>query len=322
MQRILNRGLTAPFIALSLLVLAGLSLTIGVADFDPWRMNSQDWQLLWISRLPRTLALILAGTSLAVAGALMQALARNAFVEPGTTGAMDAALLAILVMQLWLPGLPLMAKMFVSSLCALAASLVLLRMLASLKLSSPVMVPLIGIMFGSVIGAITTFLAYRHNMLQSLSNWSQGDFSAVLQGRYELLWFTAGLTLICYLFAQRFTLMSLGESVSTSLGLPYKALMLLGLVIISLVAGLTVTTVGMLPFIGLMVPNLVRLQQGDNLATSLPWVAAYGALLLLVCDILARVIRFPYEIPLASILGILGGSFFIYLLLRRRDGQP
>lgn len=92
----------------------------------------------------------------------------------------------------------------------------------------------------------------------------------------------------------------------------------IGLVIVSVITALTVVTVGMIPFVGLVVPNLVARVMGDNLRRSLPWVAVTGALLVLACDIIGRVARYPYEIPVGTVFGALGSGLFLYLLLRDR----
>lgn len=300
---------------LPLLLLA--SLMLGAADVSLVRLNEQDTFLLLASRVPRTLALVLAGMALAVAGTIMQMLARNAFVEPGTTGTLEAAMLGLVVMNLWLPGAPVIVKMAASCAVAMVSCLLLMNILSKIPLRSPIMVPLIGIMFGGVIGAVTTFIGYRYNLLQSINNWSQGDFSAIMRGRYELLWLGAVLCMLAYGYAHRLTLASLGQSITRNLGVSYRQVMFVGLMMVSLISAVTVVTVGMIPFLGLVVPNLVRLMLGDHLARTLPMVALVGASFVLACDLLARALRHPYEIPLGTLVGLFGSAFFVYLILRQ-----
>lgn len=306
-----------PLAVLLLLALMLASLLVGVADLSWAALSDQDWLILLVSRLPRTLALVLCGTSLAVSGLIMQMLVRNRFVEPGTTGTLEAATLGLLLMALFAPGLGIFTKMLVAALCALAGSLLFMALLRAIPLRSVVMVPLVGIMLGGVIGSVTLFIAYRHNLMQSLANWTNGDFSAVLRGRYELLWLAAGLTLVAYMTANRFTLIGLGRNLAMNLGLGYRSVMLLGLIIVSLISAVTVVTAGVIPFLGLIVPNVISLMMGDNLRRSLPWVAWLGAVLVLVCDLLGRLLRYPYEIPIGTVMGVLGSALFIYLLLKR-----
>jgi len=306
-----------PLAILVLLLLVGVSLLIGVADFS-WLVDSErDKQILFISRIPRTLALVLSGMSLAVAGLLMQMLVRNRFVDPGTTGTLESAMLGLLLIALFAPELNVFVKMLIATAFAMSGSFLFLGLLRAIPLRSPVMVPLVGIMFGGVIGSATLFLAYRYNLMQALSNWTNGDFSAVLRGRYELLWLGAVLTVVGYIAANRFTLLGLGRHQALNLGLNYRSIMLLGLVIVSFMSSVTVVTVGVIPFLGLIVPNVISILMGDNLRRSLPWVAWLGAVLVLFCDIIGRVIRYPYEIPIGTVMGVIGSALFIYLLLKR-----
>jgi iron complex transport system permease protein len=304
-------------------LLAVLSLFVGVSDVTPSTLldpaqREQALRVLLASRIPRTLALILAGVSLAVAGLLMQMLTRNRFVEPSTAGTVESASLGMLVAALFLPGATIFERMLVSSGFALLGTALFLKILSRIPLRSPLMVPLVGLMLGGVISSATTFLAYRYDLLQALGAWTTGDFSVVLRGRYELLWIAFALAAAAYVAADRFTVAGLGEDFTTNLGLNYRRLMTLGLVIVSMVTASVVSTVGIVPFLGLIVPNVVSLFIGDNMRRSLPWVALLGASTVLVCDILGRSIRPPYEIPIGTVFGVLGSAMFLYLLLNRR----
>lgn len=303
-------------------VLAIVSLFIGVGDvslaalFDPDRTDNA-LELLLVSRIPRTLAIILAGMSMAVAGMIMQMLTRNRFVEPSTAGTVESASLGILLVILFAPETPVFGKMLVASITALAGTALFLRILRSIPLRSVLVVPLVGIMLGGVVSAITTFIAYRYDLLQSLNAWTTGDFSGVLRGRYELLWLAFALTIVAYVAADRFTVAGLGQDFTTNLGLNYRRVVTLGLVIVSAVSASVVVTVGMIPFLGLIVPNVVSLFLGDNMRRAVPWVAVIGAGLVLACDIVGRLIRFPYEIPIGTMMGVVGSAIFLYILLRR-----
>lgn len=317
MQRLVLSG-----IAVALLALA--SLFVGVGEMTPARLWAEGFagdagELLLVSRLPRTLAILLAGTGMAVAGLIMQLLAQNRFVEPSTAGTVESASAGLLVMMLLAPGAPIVAKMIVASVSALGGTCLFLAILARVPLRSPLVVPLVGLMLGGVIQAATSFLAYRFDLLQSLGAWTMGDFSGVLRGRYELLWIAAALTLAAYLAADRLTLAGLGRDLSIGLGLDHRRTVLLGLVIVSLVTAVVVVTVGMIPFVGLIVPNAVSLAMGDNARRSVPFVALSGAGFVLLCDILGRVLAAPYELPVGTVVGVAGAALFLGLLLHRRD---
>lgn len=276
-------------------------------------------RVLIISRIPRTLALVLVGASMAVAGSIMQMLARNRFVEPSTAGTVESAGLGLLAVALLAPGLPLFGRMLVAALFALAGTALFLLILRRVPLRSALLVPLIGLVLGGVVNAVTTFFAYRFDLLQSMQAWTTGDFSAVLRGRYEMLWLALALAAIAYAAADRFTVAGLGEDFAVNLGLRHRRLVTLGLVIVSVITAAAVVTAGVVPFIGLIVPNVVSLFMGDRLRRSLPWIAGLGAAFVLACDIAGRLLLFPYEVPIGTVMGIVGSALFLALLLRGRE---
>jgi iron complex transport system permease protein len=303
------------------IALAIISLTIGVYDlsFASVLRRDEDFEsamVFVVSRVPRTIAIVLVGMSMSVAGMIMQLLARNRFVSPTTAGTSESAGLGILVVTLLAPGASLGVKMLVATVFALAGTALFLTILSRIPLRSPLIVPLVGIMLGGVVASVTTFFAYRYDLLQSLAAWTGGDFSRVLRGRYELLWLSGGLTLLAFLAADRFTVAGMGEAFSANLGLNYRRVLAFGLVIVSTVTAVNVITVGAIPVLGLIVPNVVRLVMGDNVRRAVPWVAVTGAAFLLACDIFGRVVRYPFEIPIGTVVGVVGSAVFLYLLLR------
>nr|WP_153776946.1 ABC transporter permease [Agrobacterium pusense] len=306
------------------LVLAITSLFVGVSNVSLATLFAPDTsadalRVLLVSRIPRTLALILAGSSMAIAGLIMQMLVRNRFVEPSTAGTTESAGLGLLAVTLLAPDTPIFGKMLVAAAFALAGTALFLRILRQVPLRDVLLVPLIGIMLGGVISAVTTFFAYRFDLLQSLGAWMTGDFSGVLRGRYELLWIGFLFAIAAYLAADRFTVAGMGRDFTTNLGLNYRRVMALGLTIVSLVSAVVVVTVGMIPFLGLIVPNVVSLMIGDNMRRSVPWVATLGAVFVLSCDIIGRTVRAPYEIPIGTVVGVIGSALFLYILLRKRN---
>lgn len=306
---------------LVVLLLAVVSLAIGVYDLSLGSLFSlEDLQanmVMLVSRIPRTLAIILVGMSMGVAGMIMQILSRNRFVSPSTAGTNEAAALGILIVTMFAPNSSVITKILVSSVFALAGTALLLLILRRIPLRSPLIVPLLGIMLGGIIAAFTTFLAYRYNFLQSLSAWTTGDFSRILRGRYELLWISGGLTAVAYFAADRLTVAGMGESFTRNLGVNYGRIVALGLTVVSLITAVNVVNVGAIPFIGLVVPNVVSMLVGDNVRRAIPYLAIFGAGFVLLCDILGRTLRFPYEIPIGTMVGFIGGALFLILLLRR-----
>lgn len=308
--------------AVVVLLLAAVSLFVGVADVDPVGAltGHADYHLIATSRVPRTLALVLSGASLAVAGLLMQLLTRNHFVEPSTAGTLDFATVGLLVCALALPGAPIPVKMLVATGFALAGTALFLRIVRALPLRDVLVVPLVGLMLGGVVGSFSTFVAYRTDLVQSLNAWTTGDFSAVISGRYELLWAGAALVVVAGFLADRFTVAGLGEAFTTNLGLDYRRTLAVGMTVVAVVSATTVITVGALPFLGLVVPNIVRATVGDNARRAVPWVALLGAGAVVVCDLVARLIIHPFELPISTVLGVVGAAAFLVLLARGRRG--
>lgn len=300
--------------------LAAVSLFVGVANITVGDVltGRADYELIALSRLPRTLALILAGAALSVAGLIMQLLTRNVFVEPSTAGTLDFATLGLLATALLWPEAPVLAKMALGTAFALLGTALFLRILKVIPLRDVLVVPLVGLMLGGVVGSFSTFVAYRTDLMQSLNAWTTGDFSAVIAGRFELLWIAGVLVVVAALVADRFTVAGLGEAFTTNLGLDYRRTMTLGMTVVAVVSATVVLTVGALPFLGLVVPNVVRAVIGDNARRSVPWVALTGAALVLACDLVARSVIAPYEMPISTVLGVVGAAAFLVLLARGR----
>ncbi|MBI8989034.1 ABC transporter permease [Corynebacterium meridianum] len=294
---------------LTLAALSAVSLLVGVAD--------SEWRIMVVSRIPRTVAILLSGATIAVAGLLMQLLARNRFVEPSTVGTTESAALGLLLVTLFFPAAPIGWKMVAASLTALAGTALFLGAIRRIPNPGLFTVPLVGIMLGSVIGAVATFIAYNYGLLQSLGSWQLGSYAGVLRGRYELLWIIGILVIVSYVAADRFTILGLGHSYAVNAGINARAVEAFGLAVVAVVSAVTVTVVGAIPFLGLVVPNLVSAVMGDNTRRSLPWVALVGAMMCMVCDILGRTIRFPYEMPVGTVMGVLGAAIFLAILYRR-----
>jgi iron complex transport system permease protein len=307
----------------AMLVLAGLSvasLTIGAASVNILEATRDPWAALVLmeSRLPRTLAVILTGAALAVAGVVLQALVRNRFVGPETTGTAESATLGLLAVTILFPASPLWVKMVAASLAAMLGTALFVAVIRRLPMREVMLVPIAGLVLSGVIGAIATFIGWQTDLLQYVNGWlMSGEFSGVLAGRYELLWVAAVAAGLAWFAADRFAILGLGDSVATGLGLSPGAVMRLGLAVVAVVTAMVITTVGLIPFVGLVVPNIVARIMGDNLRASIPVVAVFGAVLLLTCDLIGRLIRFPYEIPVGTILGVVGAVIFLWLLYRR-----
>jgi len=305
---------------ISIIGLSLISLFTGVSDISLSSLWSDAHMrdIFFISRVPRTIALLLAGSAMSVAGLIMQLLTQNRFVEPSLAGTTQSASLGLLIIMVFFPAASIVTKMIVASLFAMAGTVLFMLILRKIVLKSALIVPLVGIMLSSVISAITIFAAMHYDLLQSLGAWvGGGDFSGVIQGRYELLWLVGLLTLLACWVADSFTVAGMGREFATNVGLNYRRVMLMGLAVIAIVSGIIIVVVGALPFLGLIVPNLVSLMMGDNIRKTIPWVCMMGAGLVLLCDIIGRIIRYPFEIPASTILGVIGAVVFLFLLINQ-----
>lgn len=302
---------------LMLLVLTLASLGVGAASIDLRAADGWTVLVLMESRLPRTLAVLLTGAAMAVAGVVIQSLVRNRFVGPDTAGTGESAALGLLGVTLLAPAAPIWVKMIAASLAAMAGTALFMAIIRRLPVREVMLVPIAGLILSGIIGSVVTWIAWQQDLLQFVATWlMSGEFSGVIAGRYELLWIAGLAALMAWFAADRFAILSLGDQVATGLGLSSRGVMRLGMVVVSVVSALVVTTVGMIPFVGLVVPNIVARIMGDNLRASIPVVAAGGAGLLLACDLLGRILRHPYEIPVGTILGIVGSVIFLWLLYR------
>lgn len=312
-----------------LVVLLGLvSLFVGVRDLRPTDILSwgqEEFMLLSLSRFPRTMALIVTGAGISICGLIMQQMTQNRFVSPTTSGALDAAKLGILGTLILLPQATTSIKMAFAFAVTFMASMVFIKIADSIRYRSVIFIPIVGLMFGGIINSITSFFAYRFNIVQDVGasrdiagSWLMGDFSGILEGNYEAIYLCLPAVLITYLYASKFTVVGMGRDFSKNLGLNYRGVLNLGLVCVSLTISAIVVTVGIIPFLGLVIPNMVSLLFGDNLKKTLPYTMLFGAIFLLGCDIIGRLIIFPFEVPIGMMIGMLGGILFLVILLRGR----
>lgn len=309
------------YLVVLLIVLSIVSLFTGVTSIsilDIFSLNEQQLQVLTITRIPRLVSLLIAGISMSVAGLIMQQLSRNKFVSPTTAGTDDSAKLGILVSMMVFSSASTMQKMLIAFVFALLGTLLFMKLLEKIKFKDAIFIPLVGLMFGNIINSVTTFFAYKNDLIQNITSWLQGSFSSVMTGTYELIYVSVPLLIIAYLYANKFTIAGMGEEFSVNLGMNHKRVVNIGLIIVALVSVVVILSVGAIPFLGLVVPNIVSLYMGDNLKKSLIHTALLGAIFLLACDILGRLIIYPYEIPIALTVGVIGSILFLYLLMRRR----
>lgn len=303
-----------------LICLSVVSFSIGVENF---RISSllkggyNEITLAVISRIPRLMSIIITGAGLAIAGQIMQALTKNKFVSPSTAGTMEWCKLGIMLAITVFANAGSLIQTGAAFIVSLAGTLFFMFILNKIKVKDAAMVPLIGIMLGGIVNAFTSFVAYRLDIFQNISSWLNGSFSLITQGKYEMLYIGIPFLILGYIYADKFTISGMGEDFAKGLGINHKAIVFIGLGIIALITSSVVVTVGSIPFIGLIIPNIVSIFKGDNLKGSIMLTAIVGSVFVLLCDIIGRVIIFPYEISVSVIISVIGSAIFLTMLFRR-----
>lgn len=307
------------YLFIILIILSIISLFVGVTNIsvnDILSFNIDKIEILLISRLPRLIAIIGAGVGLSISGLIMQQISKNKFVSPTTAATADFAKLGILFCIMIIPGATIMQKMIISFIFAGLGTILFMKMIKAIKIKNIIFIPLIGMMLGKIIGSITTFFAYKYDLVQNISSWMEGDMSLIMKGSYELLYLSVPMVIIAFLYANKFTIVGMGEDFAINLGVNYNFVVNVGLAIVSLICAVTIITVGNIPFLGLIIPNIVSLYSGDNLKKTLYHTALLGPIFLLACDILGRFIIFPFEMSISLTVGVIGSIIFLYMIVR------
>lgn len=308
-----------PVLLILFIFLTTLSLFVGVSQLSItqiFHLTADQQNILVSSRIPRTVSIIISGSSLALAGLIMQQMMQNKFVSPTTAGTMEWAKLGILISLIFFPQAHILIKLLFAMVLSIGGTFFFMKLIQIIRFKDVIFVPLLGIMIGGIISSLTTFVALRTNALQSIGNWLNGNFAIITSGRYEVLYLSIPLLIVTYIFANYFTIAGMGKDFSHNLGVNYDRIMMFGLTITATMTALVVVTVGTLPFLGLIVPNIVSIYRGDHLKNALPHTAVLGAIFVLVSDILGRVIVYPYEINIGLTIGVFGTLIFLVMLFK------
>jgi len=299
-------------------VLALLSLEIGsLSDvrLSSFLYGDETARLVFLqSRLPRTAAIILSAASLSVAGLLMQAISRNKFMSPTTAGTTDAAAFGLLISFLFLGHRSGIVQALFAFVFALLATMLFTSVINRLKIREVVYIPLIGMMYGGLIAALSTAVAFRFEAMQTMQAFSLGSFARL--GNFTLVYIVLVPLFISVLFATKFSIIGLGQDFAKNLGINYNRVVFLGLIIVALISASTFVAVGPLPFIGLIIPNMATSFYGDNLKKSIYDLMLFGANFVLLCDIVSRLVIFPFEMNVSVTISVVGGVVFMIYLLR------
>lgn len=296
-----------------------MSLFVGALDVTLSKIVMGDavtWHILLYSRIPRVLAVCLSGFSLAISGLIMQKIANNRFVSPSTAVTIDGARLGILLSYIIVTNNSLLNRTLFSLFTAAVFTILFIVLVRRIQFKNTIFVPLLGIVIGLIIDSFTNYLAMRLDLLQVLSSYTTGSFSSVLKGKYEILYFVIPLTVLSLHYSYRFNIIAMGTDFAHNIGLNTQRITIIGLLIVSALSASVMVTVGTIPFIGLVVPNIVSRREGDGSTRVLLDTGIVGAVLLLVCDLISRLLIYPYELPVSLVLGIVGATLFIVFILR------
>ena len=317
---LLDRSRFGTLVLLILLVVfSACSLFVGVTDIDLLSLLSDregmKAKIFLLARVPRLLAILCTGIGMSVAGLIMQQLCMNKFVSPSTGATIQSAQFGILLALVFFPGLGLWGRVMLAFAMAVLGTWIFVWFVQRIQFKSTVLVPLIGIMFGNILGGITNFIAYKSEVTQQLTTYFVGSFSLIIQGDYELVWLAVPLVVLAFAFANYFNIVGMGRDFSQNLGVNYNLVLFLGLTISAMITASVVTVVGQISYIGLIIPNIVAMFKGDRIRGTLVDTALLGALFVLICDMIARSVIRPYELPIELIVGIIGSLLFIAMLI-------
>jgi len=285
-----------------------------------WEGNDMAWLVFWRSRVPRTAAIILSASGLSVGGLIMQAISRNKFMSPGTSGATDAAALGLLLAFIFLPPQSGIVQTLFAFVFALVATILFVMIINKLKIREVVYIPLLGMMYGGLIAAISTAIAFRFEAIQMLNAFNLASFARL--GHFEMVYIVTIPLIFTVLYATKFSIIGLGADFAKNLGVNYGNVVFFGLVVISLISAAVFVSVGPLPFVGLIIPNMATSFYGDNLKKSIFDLMMFGAVFVLICDITGRLVMYPFEMNVSVTVSIIGGIIFmIYLVRGMRSGR-
>lgn len=315
-----------------LLFSIGLSVSVGAANIKlsavwdaiiHYQPTLTDHQIIVDMRLPRALAAALIGAGLAVAGAIMQGMTRNPMADSGLLGLNSGAGLAIAICYALFPGISFMNTMFYSFAGAAVGALLVFGIgFMSRGGMTPVRLTLAGAAVSMLLVALAEGIAIRFRVGQDLAFWYAGAVKGTTWVQINAVypWILVGL-LAAIGLSKSISLLSLGDEVAAGLGLKTGWIKAISMLVVLILAGSSVSLVGAIGFVGLLVPHIARFLVGVDYRWVIPSSAVLGSLLLVYGDILARLIHPPHEEPIGALIALIGVPFFLYLALKQRGGQ-
>ncbi|AIF43073.1 iron ABC transporter permease [Virgibacillus sp. SK37] len=325
----LARKRTIVIITFSVLIIVAsmMSLMIGQVSFNLQGIWSGIFQnedslarrIIWDLRFPRVLVGLIVGMCLATSGAILQGVMRNPLADPGIIGVSSGAGLAATVIMIVYPAYIALVPL-AAFLGALLTALVI-YVLSWKGGTSPVRIILVGVAINAVIGACMSALMILYSdRVQSVLPWLAGGIQGVGWNQFEMIIYYAIAALILEIYGiKHIRILRLGDEMAKLLGHNVEKSRFFLIVLSTLLAGIAVSVAGLIGFVGLVVPHILRIMLGGDYKYLLPASALGGGLLVVLADTVARSAFNPIEIPVGILLSFLGGPFFLYMIQRRRD---
>ncbi len=318
------------FLVILLLIGVFMSISIGssrislseiIGAIQQGDNTSKIYRIISFVRIPRTLAAVLAGCALSVSGAILQSVLNNSLASPSIIGVNSGAGLFTVLIAAFFP-----ASLYYTTIAAFIGALMavlLVYFIAKRTGASRMAIVLSGVAVSSFIGAMTdTVLTLKPDVAIERTAFLIGGFSGVTMGRLSYAGcFIVFAFVIALILGYDMNILALGDESAKSLGLNVARIRFFSLTIAAVLAGSAISFAGLIGFVGLIVPHASRFLVGHDNRIVLPVSALIGSIFTLLCDLLARVLFAPFEIPVGIIMSFLGGPFFIYLLIKGRRGQ-
>ncbi|SDQ87557.1 iron complex transport system permease protein [Virgibacillus subterraneus] len=309
---------------IALLLAMGLSIAYGAVDINlstVWRAISNfdrditSHQVIQELRLPRAIAAALVGAFLAVSGAVMQGMTRNPLASPSIMGVTNGAAFALVLTMAFIPGVSGLG-LTLASFAGAGVAVVLVFMVGSFSTGglTPVKLALAGVAIGTLLSSVSTIIALHFQLEKQLGFWLAGGLAGTNWSSIQILLISGAIGIfIAFMIAKSITVLNLGEDIAVGLGQNNLVIKVLGILTVLILTGAAVSVAGAIGFMGLIIPHMSRFIMGTDYRWIIPSSALFGALLLVLSDIVSRLINAPYETPVGAITSLIGVPFFLYL---------
>lgn len=288
--------------------------TVWTAVFD-YNPKLTQHQIIYELRLPRVIGAAIVGAAFAVAGAVMQGVTRNPLADAGVLGINAGAMFVVALSFAFFPHMPYSYLMIVSFIGAVLST-VLIFIIGSATSGglTPMRLTIAGAVMAALLHSLSSGVAIYYDLSQDLAFWYAGGVAGV---KWEHLKFLVPIILITIVFAtilgRSISLISMGDDVATNLGVKTNRTRILGMIIVVILAGVSVSAVGSIGFVGLVIPHIARKLVGVNYRLIIPMSAFLGAMLLVIADLGARTVNPPKELAIGIMVALVGVPFFLYI---------